>query len=351
MTEPLTVMVTGVGGTIGQGLMKAARMADLPMRIVATDMHALGAGLFRADAGYVVPPVNDPTCLERICAICRAEDVQAICVGSDAETEFFANHAQTIEAETSAVVLTNPPEVVAVGRDKWRTVEFLRSHGLNYPNSLVPDPAARGRDAVAFACEEVGFPIVLKPRKSSGAKNFHVIDDEESLRFYLPRVPEPIVQEYLPDDAGEYTSGTFVCTDGTVAGIITMKRLLKKGDTFEAEVGEFSPVAEEMGRILKVLGVRGVCNFQMRLTPRGAVTFEINPRFSGSAVMRAYYGFNEVEAALRHFVLGQPPQPLEPKAGMAVRFYQELYLLAEDVAEIKARGVIEGPRIPVEGWF
>jgi carbamoyl-phosphate synthase large subunit len=272
-------------------------------------------------------------------------------VGSDAEMEFFASNASVIQEKTGAVVLTNPPDVVAIGRDKWKTVEFLKAHGLNYPVSMIPDPDARGEDAIQFVKHKVGFPVVVKPRRGSGAKDFFVVEDEESLLFQLRRISEPIVQEHLPETYGEFTTGTFVCKDGTVAGTITMRRLLKKGDTVEAEVGEFPPVVEEVGRILKVLPVNGVCNFQMRLTGRGAVAFEINPRFSGSAAMRAYFGFNEVEASLRHFLLGEIPRNLKPRTGVAVRFYQELYLSAGDVEELTARGFIRGPRAHIEERF
>src|SRR4029077_837656 len=66
-------------------------------------------------------------------------------------------------------------------------------------------------------------------------------------------------------------------------------------------------------------------NVQLRVTARGPVPFEINPRFSGGVSMRAHFGYNEVEMAVRDLVLDEPvPQPVT-RSGCARRFWGEMY--------------------------
>jgi carbamoyl-phosphate synthase large subunit len=65
---------------------------------------------------------------------------------------------------------------------------------------------------------------------------------------------------------------------------------------------------------------------QLRLTARGPVTFEINPRFSGGVSLRAHFGYNEVEMAIRDLVLEQPIPRLKLTSGEALRFWDELYI-------------------------
>jgi len=42
--------------------------------------------------------------------------------------------------------------------------------------------------------------------------------------------------------------------------------------------------------------------------------------------MRAYFGFNEPEMAVRKYVLGEELATLSIKEGTALRFWEELYL-------------------------
>ena len=56
------------------------------------------------------------------------------------------------------------------------------------------------------------------------------------------------------------------------------------------------------------------------------MTFEINPRYSGGVSLRAYFGYNEVEMAVRDLVLNQPVPEPRVKSGVALRFWEEMYL-------------------------
>lgn len=49
----------------------------------------------------------------------------------------------------------------------------------------------------------------------------------------------------------------------------------------------------------------GPANFQIRVGSDGPAIFEINARFSGTTVMRALAGFNEVKPAVRWAVFGE----------------------------------------------
>ena len=105
-----------------------------------------------------------------------------------------------------------------------------------------------------------------------------------------------------------------------------MRRELAAGNTYRAWVGDHPDVRREAMAVVRAVGARGPCNVQLRLTERGPVTFEINPRFSGTTGMRAHFGYNEVEMALRSFVLGETLSPPQVREGVALRFWEETYL-------------------------
>src|SRR5439155_15144415 len=115
--------------------------------------------------------------------------------------------------------------------------------------------------------------------------------------------------------------------DGRQAGSICYRRgQLVAGDTFRAHLVVHEGVQAEARKVAEALHPAGPCNVQLRLTERGPVTFEINPRFSGGVSIRAHFGYNEVEMAIRDLVLGQPVQTPIVRAGYALRFWEELYV-------------------------
>jgi carbamoyl-phosphate synthase large subunit len=169
---------------------------------------------------------------------------------------------------------------------------------------------------------------VLKPRNGSASRDLHIIQDEEELRFFFPRTPQPILQEYLNNNgaAEEFTCSVFVDRDGAPVGTFMARRELSGGATWRAEVGVWPEIHELLQAIGSGLRPLGVMNVQLRLTPRGPVPFEINIRCSGTSAIRAYYGFNEPEMLLRHYVLGETLKTPEVKTGYVMRYWNEVFL-------------------------
>jgi carbamoyl-phosphate synthase large subunit len=123
-----------------------------------------------------------------------------------------------------------------------------------------------------------------------------------------------------------------------------LRRTLQAGTTTTAELGSFPEVRETAGAIASALGPLGPCNVQLRVHEGRPVPFEINPRFSGTTALRARMGFNEVEAALRHFVLGEPaPELTDVGSGVALRYWNEVYVPYEAVQTITDEGVLDDP--------
>ena len=93
-----------------------------------------------------------------------------------------------------------------------------------------------------------------------------------------------------------------------------------------APAAEANPVVEaEALRVVNALGPTGTCNVQLWWTARGPVTFETNPRFSGGVGMRAHFGYNEVEIAIRDLVLDEPVPAPRTTTGTALRFWEQMY--------------------------
>lgn len=319
--KTLNVLVTGAGGPLGQSIMKAAWRAILPCRLVATDRHPLSAGFQLADSYHVLPSAGEPAYLPRLAAICREERIDAVLLGSEGEMEVMAREQAAFERETGAVVVVSPPEVLRISADKWETARFLAGNGLDHPRSALPEEPSQ----LAALVAESGFPLIVKPRHSSGSKGLFKVQSRRELELVLQLVRRPVVQEYLRPDEQEYTTACFVDSAGQPQGVIVMRRELAAGLTYRAWIEDNRAVATIAQAVARALRPRGPCNVQLRLTERGPVPFEINARFSSTTSIRAYFGYNEVEMALRCFVLGERISPPRPRQGIALRYWEELY--------------------------
>lgn len=338
--ELTTVLVTGVGDTVGQGLVKTARQSALPCRVLGTDRDAYSVGLQWVDAGFVLPHCARPEAyLAEMRRICADEGVKLILPGSEVELELLSREAAALRAETGAIVVASTPDVLRTGMDKWATCQFLERNGLNFPRYARADSA----EEIERLIEAVGFPLIAKPFRGTGARGVVKIGSRDDLEPVRAAGVAMVVQECLLPDDEEYSVEVYTLKDGRQPGAICYRRgQLIAGDTYKAQVMVHDAAQAEARAVAAALGVSGPCNVQLRVTARGPVTFEINPRFSGGVSMRAHFGYNEVEMAIRDLVRDEPVPPLKLTTGRALRFWEELYLddapesapIAEEVAAV-----------------
>lgn len=320
----LSVLVTGVGGPLGVSIFKALRQSVLKPRIVATDSEPLSVGLFRADAGYLLPRVtaDEAGYLECLAEICRDEGVSIVCFGSEIEMQRIAPHVGEVEARTGSRLILNDARLLEAFMDKWAMVCLLREKGLPVPDSVLATEPEEVREFL----DRHAFPLILKPRHSSGSKNLFVVRGTDELGFLARYISEPVLQEYLLPDDEEYTVGVYSSARTGYVGQIVLRRSLGAGLTYKAEVVHDEEIESVCRAVMESFDVWGPINLQLRKTSVGVRIFEINPRFSSSAVMRAYFGFNEPELCLRDLILGERLSQPDVRPGYALRYWDEIYL-------------------------
>ncbi|HEX8907769.1 MAG TPA: ATP-grasp domain-containing protein, partial [Anaeromyxobacteraceae bacterium] len=150
-------------------------------------------------------------------------------------------------------------------------------------------------------------------------------------------------QEYLLPDDEEYTVGVYRSPRSGYLGQIAFRRSLAAGLTYKAEVVFDQEIAAACRRVVEAFELFGPVNLQLRKTEAGVRVFEINLRFSSSAVMRAHFGFNEAELCLRDLVLGEPLEVPAVRRGWALRYWDEVYLTEGECAALRREGRVEGP--------
>jgi carbamoyl-phosphate synthase large subunit len=314
------VLITGIGGNVGQGVLKALRAGRESYHIVGIDMEPLSAGFSLVDSYYQTPRTGDVAFQKALEVIIRDEGMEAVYVCSPTELEFFASRKEELERELGISVLVNPLPVVHIGSDKLKTAEFLRDNGFCFPETV----SASDDNGIEALIAKHGLPVIAKPRAGFSSRNVFLVDSREKLRAAATLVPDLIVQRYLPDDRAEDTAATLSGADQKVRALIVFRRDLIQGTTYRTELVEDSHLEREVVRITEALGAVGPCNLQFRIVDGKVYVFEINPRFSGTSGVRYLYGFNDCEMAfdLLHLKT-EVTQPALSKA-VVLRYWNEI---------------------------
>ena len=337
----LTALVTGVGAPPAVSIFKALRQSALRPRVVATDADPVSVGLFRGDAGYVLPRVaaDEAPYLSRLEEVCLRERVDLVCFGSEVEMRHVAPFRGELERRTGARLVLNEAALLERFMDKWGMYQALHERGLPVPETV----RACDETAAAELVHRRGFPLILKPRHGSGSRDLHLVRTAEELAWLAEHVAEPVLQEHLLPDDEEYTVGVYCSPRTGYLGQITFRRSLAAGLTYKAEVVFDEEIASACRRVVEAFALVGPVNLQLRKTSEGVRVFEINLRFSSSAVMRAHFGFNEAELCLRDLVLGEPVAMPVIQRGWALRYWDEVYLTEEECGALRREGRVTGP--------
>jgi carbamoyl-phosphate synthase large subunit len=325
------VLITGIGGNVGQGVLKSLRAASKPFHIVGIDMEALSAGFALVDSYYQTPRTSDPAFHGALRRIARKEQLEAVYVCSPAELDFFGSHKEVLERELRLSIFVNPLAVVQTGSDKLLTASFLRDGGFPSPDTVL----AANADDVARLIERHGFPLIVKPRAGFSSRNVFLVNSREEIEAASKLAPDLIVQQCLPDDSSEHTAATLSGADKKVRGLIILRRDLLQGTTYRTELVDDENLEQQMVRIVEALGAVGPCNLQFRMVDGVPYVFEINPRFSGTSGIRYLYGFNDCEMIFDLLRLGIEVQQPALRKAVVLRYWNEVCIPDATFADLR----------------
>ena len=323
----LTILVTGAGALLGQGIVRALQTSSLETRIIMVDPSPLSAGLYWGDRGYVIERADSPKYIDRLTEVIVAERPDIVLVGTDVELAVLAEHRQRLEESCNTKILVSDPRAVAIANDKYLTYEFFKDMGGNPPESALPEDRA----AIDRLVEAVGFPLIVKPRVGARSIGVSKVANVAELDAAIMGREGLVVQECVGADSAEYTAGVIVF-EGEAMAAIVMRRDLRDGNTYRAYVDDFPALREATLRFGEGLRPFGPANFQFRLDDQGRPrVFEINCRFSGTTPLRALAGFNEVEMCIRRVLTGARVVQPEIKQVTILRHWSETVITAADM--------------------
>jgi len=287
--------------------------------VLAADASAHAPALREADAGFVLPLLDDPTYLDRLLAICREQHVDLLIPLNDHELPLLAEHRARFQAVGTLPIISSPA-VIETCLDKWRAFTFLQANDI--PTARTYRSLSTARDALAAG--QITFPLVVKPRWGSGSYGIEDVRDDEELalvdalatkRYGLCHPDAParaagqaiLIQERL--SGAEYGLDVINDLQGRYAGTFAKRKLVIRAGETDRAITACHAGLERLGeRLSGALGHIGNLDCDVFVCGERCAVLEMNPRFGGGYPIAHAAGAN-LPAALIAWARGEMPDP------------------------------------------
>lgn len=315
MKDKKTILVTGIGGNVGQGILRNTLAMDRHIRIVGVNTELVTAGTHLCDIVYQVPFGYDGAYIPRIKEICKKEYVNCIIPSTDYETVTLAKYRKQLPS-----IATSSYEVNRIFLDKYLTWQRFSSAGIPFAESSLPSKY-----------NGVFGSVIAKPREGRGSRG--VVYEPANIKEF----PDSFIIQKLYKGI-EVTTAFYVTKQGKLHSMITFSRSLFGGTTVKCTVVHDydNQILAIIQAMMKHFVIRGSCNIQSIVTVDGSIMpFEVNGRISGTNSIRSQFGFTDVAWTIEEYLYGKRPKKPHLTSGSAVRIQLDVIYPGVSLHEIK----------------
>ncbi len=205
----------------------------------------------------------------------------------DASAYFLSREKENVKQRYNIICAVETYAIFELANDKQRLMEVCAKYDIVHPKTR--ELTMETMDEVA---DYVGFPAMIKPNLSAGAKGIVKVENNEELHTKFPPITEEFgrctLQQFVEQPDYYYNVMLFRKYDGTTAAttVIKIRRYfpLKGGTSCYSETVEHPFLVEQCERCLEKLDWHGFADFDvLEDKETGELKIiEINPRVPSS---------------------------------------------------------------------
>lgn len=300
----MILLVTGIGGNVGQGICRNIRQYVPDCKIVGTDIKELTGGNHLCDLVYKVPYAYDNSYESYIKSIISKEKIDGIFPSTDFECYYLSN--LTLQPE----LFCSNNSTTEIFVDKYYTFKEFNKFGISFCDSVLPSKGPK----------KTWEEFIAKPRKGRGSRGLLInpnsvseLDDNEYMLQELKR-------------GMEITTAVYVNKENKVHSVMTFERSLENGATIKCNTTDKYDfeLKKIINQIIANFKIKGAFNIQSIVENGNIYPFEINCRISGTNSIRSQLGFHDVLYYLEEYIYKQPLTKYQPEQGTATRLLMDV---------------------------
>jgi predicted ATP-grasp superfamily ATP-dependent carboligase len=309
-----------------------------PNRFVARLSHAANSRY--VDKRYFVPsPVEDwrngriqrentereEEYIQAILRICEHEAIDVIFPSWEPKVYVFSKNKERFQKRN--IVLPIPGyEALICAMDKYRAMKIAKKVGFPCPKTLAVDE----EDQLEAVERQLEYPVVVKPRFSSGGRGLFFIKNRaellESFRSTKKSHGWPLIQEYIPGSVVKRFTNVWIVLDQDYkvkASALSRKvrtifrDSISQGTAWESF--EDDGLIDTGAELCRALQLNGFVNLQTKQDPRDGLhkLVEVNPRIGYAFWIPLAQGIDTPLLAL-NVAKGEEFGAIEPVKGRTV---------------------------------
>ena len=241
------------------------------------------------DEKYIAPYINNhPTEFNNyIQEYLASHNIDMIIPMGDESATFLSANKEFLERKYSCRCAVPSYAIFNLANDKQKLMQICEENQIPHPRTRIITI-----DNITEAIDYVGFPAMIKPNISAGAKGIVRVHNEDELRQKLPEILSQFgactLQEYVHQPGYYYNVMMYRSKSGELSAYATIKIMryfpLKGGSSCYCQTIDSEYLVNICAKVLEVLEWVGFADFDvLEDSETGAFKIiEINPRVPSS---------------------------------------------------------------------
>jgi carbamoyl-phosphate synthase large subunit len=245
---------------------------------VVADPAPLAPAQYAAHVRAAVPLIEDPRYVDALAALCEQHRIGAVLPLTDLDIEVLAQ----ARAAGRLPALVPSPEVARATYDKYEAHLLLERLDLPSPPTVLPE----------HDLDAQHYPVMVKPRRGSGARSIHIAHDPAQARFFVGYIDEPVmIQRAMGGD--EFSIDCLGDLGGRCLNAIPRTMIESRGgESIKGTVIRDDELIALAVRTMEALAVTGPATIQVFRDPDVGIRItDVNTRFGGAFPAPAYAAF------------------------------------------------------------
>lgn len=231
---------------------------------------------------YPSPEKHPDLFIAEMYKLIKKEKFNVVIPVRDASTMLFSKYKNIFSNYTNMPIPNY--DAIITGRDKAQTVKVAMENNIPCPETYFIE-----NEDVNKIKARLKFPVIIKPRESSGSRGIvyvesaeRFIDEYKKVRCYYEKI---MVQEYIPHGRGHYSACALFNQNSEPRASFVYKEIrqfpITGGPATFSESVERADIIRYFLKLLKAMKWQGVAHADFLIDPRDnkPKLLEINPRF------------------------------------------------------------------------